>query len=168
MSLYHAMISSEEKQPISTNNKLSSRKLSKRSSVSKFGRCHTRLAIEELGEERGIGEVQVFSDLPDRQIAVFQLQLGLLDDVSVNPLHGCLSADFPDDGSKMVGCQAETVGIESDGVFTSGMLVDKNGKAMKNILLTTDGTTLSFCVFFIIYKMEFGEKRRLQGPDRGK
>jgi len=85
----------------------------------------------------------------------------------MNPLHDCLSADFPDDGSKMVGCQAETVGIEGDGVFTCGMLVDENGKAMKNILLTADGMTLPFCVFFIIYKAEFGEERRLQGTDRG-
>ena len=30
----------------------------------------------------------------------------------MNPLHDCLSADFPDDGSKMVGCQAETVAIK--------------------------------------------------------
>ena len=86
----------------------------------------------------------------------------------MNPLHDRLSADFPDDGSEMVGCQAETVSIEGDGVFTSGILVDKNGKAMKNILLTADGTTLFFCVFFIVYKMELGEKRRLQSTDRGK
>lgn len=34
---------------------------------------HPRLALEELGEERRIREVQRFSDLPDRQVAVFQL-----------------------------------------------------------------------------------------------
>ena len=70
-------------------------------------------------------------------------------------MHDCLSADFPDDGSKMVGCQAETVGIEGDGMFTSGMLVDESGEAMKNIFLTADGTTLPFCVFLIMYKVEF-------------
>ena len=32
---------------------------------------HPHLAFEELGEERGIGEVQGFSDLPDGQVAVF-------------------------------------------------------------------------------------------------
>ena len=67
----------------------------------------------------------------------------------------------------MVGCQAETVGIEGDGMFTSGMLVDESGEAMKNIFLTADGTTLPFCVFLIMYKVEFGEKCRLQGSDRG-
>ena len=40
----------------------------------------------------------------------------------MNPLHDCLSADFPDDGSKMVGCQAETVGIEGDGDITEWLV----------------------------------------------
>lgn len=42
-------------------------------SQSKLIGSHPRLAFEELGEERGIGEVQGFSDLPDGQVAVFQL-----------------------------------------------------------------------------------------------
>jgi len=51
----------------------SDKRIERRLSVSIFGWCHTCLALEELGEERRIREVQRFSDLPDRQVAVFQL-----------------------------------------------------------------------------------------------
>ena len=42
----------------------------------------------------------------------------------MNPLHDSLTAGLTDNGAKIIGSQAETVGIEGDGMLASGMFVD--------------------------------------------
>ena len=80
--------------------------------------------LEELAKERGIGEVQILGNLPYWLVAVSQLKFSLLNNVAMNPLHDSLAAGLADDSAKIIGSQAETVGIEGDGMLASGMFVD--------------------------------------------
>ena len=91
---------------------------------------HSCFVLKELTKERGIGEVQILCDLPYWLVAVLQLQFGLLNNVTVNPLHYGLAAGLTDDGAKIVGCQTKMVGIEGDGVFAGSIFIDEGGEAM--------------------------------------
>ena len=82
-------------------------------------------SFEVFAEERRIGEVQLFSDLGDRFVAVHELHLDAGDERTVYPFLGCDTAGLADDGAKITFSQAETVGVVAYLVLLGAMQVDK-------------------------------------------
>ena len=66
--------------------------------------CH---ALEELGEEGGIGEIHLIADGGNGLVGVFEVDFDAGDQGIVNPLLGALAAHLLDDGAHVTGCEAQ-------------------------------------------------------------
>ena len=68
---------------------------------------------------------------------MLQFNLNVFDEGTVNPFLGCGAAGLADNGAKIALSEAHAVGIETDLVFVSGMLVDEGDKSVEDGLFAT-------------------------------
>ena len=66
--------------------------------------CH---ALEELGEERGIGEIKLITDAGNGLVAVLEFNLDAGDQGIVYPLLGTLAAHLANDGAHVTWREAQ-------------------------------------------------------------
>jgi len=82
-------------------------------SVLVFPGGEARHALEELGEERRVGEVHLVADGGDGLVGVHQVNLDAGDQGVVDPLLATLAAHLLDDGAQVAWREAQPGGIES-------------------------------------------------------
>ena len=106
----------------------------------------------------------MLGNFPNGKVAIAQKDLGFLDGMTVEPLHDGESADFLDDGSKVVGRDAELVGIELYLSLAQSILIDHAYELMEESVLS-GGRLLPQGFFSFGNTLQFHKKGGLQVPD---
>ena len=102
-----------------------------------FQRCLIGKAFKELAEEGGIRKVHLVGDLSNGLVRMLQFYLDVFDEGAVNPFFCGGTTGLADNSAEIAFSKTHLIGIETDLVLVSSVLVDKKYKAVEDGLFTT-------------------------------